>query len=264
MLSWCGLGILPNKFITFIILPLILFTYQIQNKYENILSFISLCIGNSLAYHVSVTTNILDNIKLNIMLGVILSTITYIPIIIYNILREKKKNLYNNILTFPTLWTLNWMFWRKVSPFGSWGDWSYYFDELFLQLTNIGGLNLTNFIFGFLSIIIVNIVNENYNNVEINNLIDINENTSLLQNKNKKKYLSKYIYYFIIISFLLSFGNNKINSIDIITDEITTIKAGCVLPPQNNEEITSNMLLSATTTLASQGNKIILWSEFRY
>lgn len=257
--SWFGMGILPNKFITFIILPLILFTYQKQNKYENLLSFIALCIGNSLSYHVSATTNLLDNIKLNIILGIIISIITYIPIIIYNILKEKKDKLGDTILLFPTLWTLNWMIWRKISPFGSWGDWSYYFDETFLQLATISGLNMTNFIFSFLSIIIFDITNKFYNNIETENLIDVDENTPLILKKNKKIY-SKYIYYFLIIISLLIFGNNRLNNI-YITEKTNIIKAGCVLPPQNGKEITIDMLLSSTKTLASQGNKLILWSE---
>lgn len=257
--SWIGLGILPNKIITFIILPLILFTYQIQNKYEKIISFIALCIGNVLSYNVSATSNLLDNIKLDIILGIIISTITYIPIIIYNILKEKKDKLGDTILLFPTLWTLNWMIWRKVSPFGSWGYWSYYFDDIFLQLTNIAGLNLTNFIFSFLSIIIIDIINKNHENKETENLINISENTPLLLKKNKKIY-SKYMFYFLIIISLLFFGNNRLNNI-YITEKTNIIKAGCVLPPQNGKEITIDMLLSSTRTLASQGNKIILWSE---
>ncbi|CAI2171483.1 5416_t:CDS:10 [Funneliformis geosporum] len=289
ILSWLGTGPSSISLLPFINLPIIYILVRKSPTFINIPLFTALTLGAALSHNEPSTSpmeSYFDDFSILIIVGISISIITLAPMIITKFtmikVNEKFENFTHNLnsrMIFPIIWTVMWSLFRRYSPLGSWGDWTYTIynsglaGDPLMQLTSFGGLSAINFILALWTQIIADFFILNHRINRATRTVIINEETPLLSEieqpqppNNIKVYkedlsVNYYLRVIIIVAVLSCFfiGGERVKNIENNVNPIPYERVGCILPSHNTS---AHELLQKTSTISSNLQaKIVLWSE---
>jgi len=291
ILTWLGIGPSPIPLLTFINLPLIYILVRKSPTLINLPLLTALTLGAGFAHNERSTSpmeSYFDDFSILTIIGISIAIVTLIPMIFTKFIvikiNERFEDFTHNMnskMIFPIVWTATWSFFRRYSPLGSWGDWSYtiynagYTGDPIMQIASIGGLSAINFFLALWTQVISDffILNHRINRATRTMIID--DGTPLLSDSEVQRFQSSnnvkiykedltknYYFRIIMIVTILScffIGGERLTYIENNVKPIQTETVGCILPSHN---ISIEDIVKRTITIVSNLQaKIILWSE---
>jgi apolipoprotein N-acyltransferase len=287
ILTWLGIGPSPISILSFLNLPLIYILVRKSPTFIHFPLLIALTLGAALAHNEPTTSpmeSYFEGYSILTIVGMSIATVTLIPMMITKFITLKINQRFENFthdinsrLIFPVVWTTSWSLFRRFSPLGSWGDWSYAIDnsgytgDPIIQIASIGGLSAINFFLALWMQVISDFFILRHRISKTTRTLIVNEETPLipqplLSDDNVKVYkedMTKnyYLRVAMIIAILGCFviGGQRLNNIESNIDHMQTVVVGCVLP--SNDLSMDEMLKNTRTIVTNLHAKIVLWSE---
>jgi apolipoprotein N-acyltransferase len=288
VLTWFGVGPTPIPILSFFNLPLIYILVRKSPTLINLPLFLALTSGAALAHNEPSTSpmeSYFENFTILTIIGASIALVTLIPMVLTKYLTIKLNDRIGNFthnvnsrLIFPVIWTATWSLFRRYSPLGSWGDWSYTIDnsgytgDPIVQIASIGGLSAINLFLALWMQVISDflIIRHRINKTTRNIILD--EETPLISHPTSnndgninvyKEDLTNNYYLrvgmlFAILSFFV-IGSYRLNNVESNFNHLQTEEVGCVLP---SYDASIDEVFKKTVTLVSNfQSKIVLWSE---
>ncbi|RIA96539.1 carbon-nitrogen hydrolase [Glomus cerebriforme] len=288
VLTWFGVGPSPIPILSFFNLP---FIYILVRKSPTLINFpllLALVFGAALAHNEPTTSpmeSYFENFSILTIVGLSIAIFTLVPMILTKFITIKINQRWkyfthnvNSRLIFPVIWTGSWSLFRRYSPLGSWGDWSYTIDnsgytgDPIVQIASIGGLSAINLFLALWMQVISDFFILRHRIEKSNRNIVLDEETRLIPHqisdnddniKIYKKDLSTnyYLRAGMVIAILSCFviGGERLNHIENNVDHIPTEIVGCVIPSYTTSY--KEMLKKTVTLVTNYQAKIVLWSE---
>ncbi|CAB4401133.1 carbon-nitrogen hydrolase [Rhizophagus irregularis] len=287
-LTWFGVGPTPIPILSFFNLPLIYILVRKSPSLINLPLFLALTSGAALAHNEPTTSpmeSYFENFTILSIIGASIALVTLIPMVLTKYLSIKINDRYENFthnvnsrLMFPVIWTAAWSLFRRYSPLGSWGDWSYTIDnsgytgDPIVQIASIGGLSAINLLLALWMQVIsdylilrhrINKTNRNIILDEETPLInhptpDNDDNTMVYKEDITNNYYLRMGMLFVILGCFF-IGSYRLNNIESNFNHTQTEEVGCVLPSYG---VTMDEMFKKTATLVTNfQSKIVLWSE---
>ncbi|KAI9326736.1 hypothetical protein BDR26DRAFT_924258 [Obelidium mucronatum] len=269
----------------FVILPLLLtwtrYLHSITQGRIQTGLIASQVTGLSLAIATSFNTNsngIGSSFFVRILIGCFISFATLIPMHASEYVKEA---------WFPVGFVIMWQVVYRISPFGTWGSWSYLTEEGTMQLMSLGGMaGLDTWLSLWADSVVKVVLNwldgdtaTNHVRETTPNDAEIDEDSPFLDTtitpalqvvKRGKLNVSLRNAFITLPALLLGslWGNYRVASSPLPVTDATFLKIGCVvdhsnltlLSPQKGSTI-ADYYFQESVHLASQGAKIILWPE---